>query len=531
MTGTHKQRWRVNCQKLYDATVNLRLIGPRILSLFMLFLALIFPVLAQNGGGSHSFSQAPYQIGERLTYNVSFSSFPSAAHAEFHIVSRGVHFERDAIHLRAHIQTTGLVNVALLAINNDYTSYVDPSTGLPFRSEETARDATNSTDSVRDFTQPAGKEAIPPKQTNVPGTYDVLSAFYRARALPLADGGQYTFSVRGEAAQYDVEVKVTGRQQINTTVGSFSTIVTHVRVSNSPLRNVRVYFSDDQQHVPVLITAKVSAGEIRAELAGSEIVKPVLPPTTPTTPPIAVRPGPLPTAPAPTAAAPPADLDEWPFKIGEQLNYQIFVGTIPAPAGITTFQVKGRQRYFDRDGLYLSVNAQTTNALAQVFVARDTIDSYVDPKVLLPFRTVMNLIEGRRRLNQTLTLNQETGLATSDQGARIEMPAGTHDYLSFFYAVRTFNLSPNKRSVTSMLVENKPKTIFVNVQRRETIQLGGQQIPALVLAITTDDSEPDKYQLRMWISDDKRRLPLRITCATQLGPLRADLAILPASPQ
>ena len=146
MTGTHKQRWRVNCQKLYDATVNLRLIGPRILTLFILFLALIFPVLAQNGGGSHSFSQAPYQIGERLTYNVSFSSFPSAAHAEFHIVSRGVHFERDAIHLRAHIQTTGLVNVALLAINNDYTSYVDPSTGFPFRSEETARDATNSTD-------------------------------------------------------------------------------------------------------------------------------------------------------------------------------------------------------------------------------------------------------------------------------------------------------------------------------------------------------------------------------------------------
>jgi hypothetical protein len=150
---------------------------------------------------------------------------------------------------------------------------------------------------------------------------------------------------------------------------------------------------------------------------------------------------------------------------------------------------------------------------------------------LLPFRTVMNLIEGRRRLNQTLTLNQDTGVVTSDQGARIEVPVGTHDYLSFFYAIRTFNLTPNRRSVTSMLVENKPKTLFVNVQRRETIQLGDQKIPAIVLQITTDDTDPDKYQLRMWISDDKRRLPLRITCATQLGPLRADLAILPASPQ
>jgi uncharacterized protein DUF3108 len=530
MSGTPEMGWRVNWQKLYDATVNLSLKPPVTSTLIILLLALIFPVFAQNGGGAHPYSQAPYQIGERLTYNVSFSNFPSAAHAEFHIVSRGTHFERDAIQLRAHIQTTGVVNVALLAINNDYVSYVDPLTGLPFRSEETARDATKSDESVRDLNQPAGNEAIPPKQKGFPGTYDFLSAFYRARALPLADGAEYNFSVRGEGVEYAVELKVTGRQAVNTNVGSFNTIVTQVRVSNSSLKNVRVYFSDDQQHVPVLISAKVKGGELRAELAASEIVKPP-PPVKAPTPEIAVRPGPLPTTPAPPAPAAFASSDEWPFKVGEQLNYQIFLGPNPTAVGITTFQVKGRQRYFDRDGLYLSVNAQTTNALAQVFVARDNIDSYVDPKGLLPFRTVMNLIEGRRRFNQTLTLNQETGSATNDQGARIEMPVGTHDYLSFFYAVRTFNLTPTRRSVTSMLVENKPKTLFVAVQRRETIQLGDQKIPALVLQITTDDPEPDKYQLRMWISDDKRRLPLRITCATQLGPLRADLAILPASPQ
>ena len=51
------------------------------------------------------------------------------------------------------------------------------------------------------------------------------------------------------------------------------------------------------------------------------------------------------------------------------------------------------------------------------------------------------------------------------------------------------------------------------------------------LALTTDDPEPDKYQLRMWISDDRRRLPLRLTCTTKLGPLRADLAILPTAVQ
>ena len=175
--------------------------------------------------------------------------------------------------------------------------------------------------------------------------------------------------------------------------------------------------------------------------------------------------------------------------------------------------------------------AQTTNVLARVFVARDQIDSYVDPKTLLPFRTVLKLIEGRRRLSQTVTLNQDAGAAVIDTGFKIDVPVGTHDYLSFFYAVRTLNLTPGKRNAVSMLVENKPKTVFVASQKREAITLGERVVPAIALSITTDDADLDKFQFRLWISDDKRRLPLRIACVTQLGPLRADLAILPAASQ
>ena len=507
--------------------MNLSLKAPILFTLAILFSTLIIPVFAQNGGGgAYPFSPAPYQIGERLTYNVSYSAFTSAAHAEFEIMSRGAFFGRDAIQVRAHVQTTELINVALFALDHDYTSYIDPGTGLPFRSEETARDAIKSSDSVQDINQPAGNDAIPPKERTFPGTYDLLSAFYRARALPLTDGAEYTFSVRGEASEYQVDLKVVGRATVNTNVGSFSAIVTQVRVSNAPLRNVKAYFSDDERHVPVLVTARVGTGELRAELAASEIVAP--PPAATPTPSIAVNPGPLPAAtPNPTVAV---SNEGWPFSVGEQLNYQIFVGAEATPMGIATFQVRGRSKYFDHDGFYLTVNAQTTNALARVFVARDQIDSYVDPKALFPFRTVLNLIEGRRRLNQTLTLNQESGVASADPGGKIEIPVGTHDYVSFFYALRTFNLTPTRRSVVSMLVENKPTTIFVNSLKKETIQLGERAVPAIALSITTDDPEPDKYQFRVWISDDHRRLPLRISCATQLGPLRADLAILPTAP-
>ncbi len=506
--------------------MNLSLKPPLFSTFFVLLLAFIFPVSAQNG--AHAVSQAPYRVGERLTYNISYSSFPSAAHAEFEVVSRGVFYGRDAIQVRAHLETTGVINVALFAINNDYVTYIDPETGLPFRSQESARDAMTSAEATHDFPQPGGNEAIPPKVSALGGTFDFLAAFYRARALPLADGAEYDMMIRSEGVDYPVELKVVGRQTIRTNVGSFETIVTQVK-SNSRFKNVKVYFSVDERHVPVLFTCRVSSGELRAELAGSEMVAPP-PSSTKPAPPVAPNPNPPPVPPA-TAAA-PVDHGEWPFPLNEQLNYQVFVGTSTTAMGSVNFQVKGRSRYFDRDGILLTVTAQTTNAAARVFVARDQIDSYVDPKGLLPYRTVLNLVEGKRRLNQTLITNQENGTLTIDGGgARMEVPVGIHDYVSFFYALRTFNLTPVKPSSIPVLVENKPKTLQVAVIKRETIDIGTRKVPAIALSIKSDDPEPDKYQLRMWVSDDRRRLPLRLTAATQLGPLRADLAILPTSAQ
>ena len=202
------------------------------------------------------------------------------------------------------------------------------------------------------------------------------------------------------------------------------------------------------------------------------------------------------------------------------------------PAGTVTFQVRGRSRYFNRNGLLLTVKAQTTGTVARLFVANDQISTYVDPKALLPYRTELNLSEGKRKKNETLTINQDNGTLTSTLGKTIQIPIGTHDYLSFFYALRTFNLAPQRRNAISILVEDGPKTLAVNAGKREIISLGQQKIPAIPLSLTTpDDRDNDKYQLRIWVSDDRRRLPLRITAKTEIGAVRADLVILPTTSQ
>jgi hypothetical protein len=499
--------------------------------------AFALPSSAQSPteGVSQPFFSAPYKVGERLTFNISFSNFISAAHVELLVAARGTFFGREGIQLKGHVETVGVVNAALFAINNDYITYVDPSTGLPYRGQEILRDASHTVDHSADFDQAAGTAALPVKRTGeFPGTYDFLSAVYRIRALPLQDGSTYYLSVRGDSQTYEIEVKVVGRETIKGNAGSFHTVLSQVRVKNDSQANgygIKIYFSDDERHVPILITARHSAGEIRAELAGSEFI------TTPSVVPPSNKP-PMPASPAgPPMAKPeqPASVDRsleaLPFKVGEQLNYQVFLPTIKLPVGMATFQVRAHSKYFDHDGLWFMVTALTTNALQHLFFASDTLSSYADPQTLLPFHTELDLKEGRLRSNTKLVINQDYGTATTDKGERIEIPVGTHDYLSFFYALRTFNLGPPRRTAVSILVNNKPKTLFISALKKETVQLGSQIIPAIQLSLTTDDAQSDKFQLRAWISDDRRRLPLRLTAVTELGAVRADLAIIPVTPQ
>ncbi|MEA2172990.1 MAG: hypothetical protein QOD00_582 [Blastocatellia bacterium] len=484
------------------------------------------------------FNSAPYRIGERLTYNVSFSNFNTAAHVELFVAGRGNFFNREGLQLRAHVETTGVVSAALYSINNDYTSYVDQNSGLPFRTQQLIREAGRLSDTSSDYNQPAGIAAIPGKTLagTSPGTYDLVSAFYRFRSLPLMEGSLYHISVRSDPDQYDVELRVTGREMVKTNVGSFETIATQLRINGNPQANnykVRIYFSDDERHVPVLITAQHPSGEIRAELVASELptnAPPVVPPVNtaivPTPAPIGTQ-----VADGNAVAGNGTFLSGLPFSVGEQLNYNVYLSSVVQPVGQASFQVRARTKYFNHDGLQLSAKAQTTNAAQRLFFANDQINSYVDPTTLVPFRTDLALVEGQRRTTQTITFEQDRGTAVTDKGQRVEIPVGTHDYISVMYALRSFNLAPPKRNAVSLLVNNRPTTLFVTSLKREMIELGGQKIPAIQISLTTDDPQPDKFSLRLWVSEDRRRLPLRLTANTALGPLRADLAIIPTSRQ
>jgi hypothetical protein len=525
----------------------------RVLAAALAALTLCASAVAQQGRvgdvSAGPFNAAPYRVGEHLTYTVSFSNFPVAAHVELSVASRGELYGREGVELQAHVETVGVISAALYAINNNYVSFVDPATGLPYRARQEIREGARVENVTRDYNTPLVESAIPSKQTVAApaASYDLLSALFRLRALPLAPGAIYTTSVQNGEAVYNVELRVTGRENLKTNLGSSSAIVTQVRVrgnAEADAYRVSVYFSDDERHVPLLITARHRAGEIRAEVASAEILADAQPVVagmpnsaqpTPAQPGIVLPPTTPPGAPAGTTAtngsttAAVAALPELPFKPGDELNYNFYLGTSPQPIGTASFRVRARARYFNRDGLLFNASLQTAGAGSTLFPVNDQLNSYVDASTLLPFRAEQTLVEGKRNSRFVVSSDQGSGSALFDDGTRVEVPVGTHDLLSVFFALRSFDLTPGKRTAVSLLVNKRPRLLYITALRRADLLLAGQQIPAVELSLATNDPTGDRFNLRLWVSTDKRRLPLRLTATTPLGPVRADLAIIPTT--
>lgn len=490
---------------------------------------------------------APYRVGEKLTYNVSFSNFADAGHVELLVADAGQYFNRAGVVLRAHLQTSGVVSAALLSLNQDFYSYITPENGQPYRTQQVIHEGEIASRNISaDYNQTASAAPVrDPKQTAVVagGEFDFLAALYRFRAFPLTVKGTYALNVRQGATLYRATLRVLGRMNVKTNVGTFPALETEITTDNASANTYRprIYFTVDDRHVPLLIKLRHSNGDITAQLAGSEFIPrtkknaPAGPaPTISDSDDIgdevgtAMRPDSTSRTVSMSLGVPGNDkkLGSWPFLLGEQLNYNVYLTRIKEPVGTVTYEVTQRAPYNKKDALTLTVLAQTNAALQKIFTAREQITSIVDFSTLLPLRSEMNMQEGRDKTVQQLNWDQDKGQVMAVSGGpRVEIPVGTHDYLSLFYALRSLNLTPKKRTAVALLINNRPRTLFIESLKTDTIELGNLKVPALHLALTLDDGAPDRYVLRMWVSDDARRLPLRMTATLAQGVVRADLQI------
>jgi len=103
-------------------------------------------------------------------------------------------------------------------------------------------------------------------------TYDTLSAIYAVRSLDLVPGSSVYIDIYDCKHLWNTEVQVVKREEIDTPVGRFKTLVVkpHLRSEGLFARtgDVTVWITDDSLRIPVRMTTKVKLGKITATLVG-----------------------------------------------------------------------------------------------------------------------------------------------------------------------------------------------------------------------------------------------------------------------
>jgi hypothetical protein len=472
------------------------------------FLALIFfccpLVQAQTS------STGRYQIGERLTYTISFANYPSAAFAELYVISGGKYGERDAVYLQSTLRTTDFVNAAFFSVDQTRQILVTPDSGLPMLSKIIFDENGMPREKVVDYKGTAA-------------AHDWLSALYQIRFSTSPSG---ILNIQEDNSIIQASYQIVGKAHDKTSAGDFDTLVYDIQ--NPTFPKLQIHLSDDDRRLPVVLTYKHVKGQIRAELAGIQNMSPE--PTAENTPapqntPPVIAPTPKPRAtPTPYKNNQPL-ADDLPFDLGETLTYKLSRPAGGNSIGTLVVEAKERRQFFGKDSLLLSASIQQLTDSSSFFAAGDTIKSYVEPDSFLPQRTEINFHGALSLFNQTLLFQQATGKVADAKGVIYEIPVGTHDILSLAYAIRSFNLKevkPNKGPGSDIRVAlftvDGPVILTILSQPEETLDFQGKKITTQVIFANIGQSTA-----KIWLSKDQDRLPLRISITSATFAFNADL--------
>ena len=224
--------------------------------------------------------------GEQITYKVTWLGLPAG------VADVAVGSETPEHPGSLPIVTNGRCDLVIYPIRDKIVSWWDPASGHS-RGLEMYQDENHKRRRMRiDFDGPSGKaevvrqlEGEPAKKSEVevpPGAVDVSTAVFFLRAARLAEGDTVTMPIFTGTKVFKGIAQVDGRGPLDTALGQVQTIRVRLRTEFSgklSAREVRMWFSDDEAHIPVRMEADFALGPVVVEWTDYKPGRPIDPST------------------------------------------------------------------------------------------------------------------------------------------------------------------------------------------------------------------------------------------------------------
>ena len=223
----------------------------------------------------------PFHVGERLTFDVSWSTFVTAGTVVATVQEKKPSFDSTAYYIVAEGRPTPLV-AKLYSLYYKLDTLLDSYTLLPQRGSVYSEEGKRHRLKVTRFDQTAHKvffeyQAAGSAKDNfavAPYVQDVLSAIYVLRAVPLKAGDRMTMPVTDSGSKYKAQLEIGAAERVRTPSGDASAWKLKTTVVDDAGRaqgkNVFIWISTDERRLPMKVQAELPVGSFNLSLRAAK---------------------------------------------------------------------------------------------------------------------------------------------------------------------------------------------------------------------------------------------------------------------
>jgi len=227
--------------------------------------------LADGNGEVLPAPARPIRPGEYLKFSVRYG-FISAGDAYLEVPEVRKYDGRPVFTLRARAESNKFFS-AFYKVRNQVESYWDTTGHYSHRYYESRHEGGYTEQNEIKFDYNRG-EAIYTRENQsfaIPeNCQDALSSFYFTRTQALTLGGSLVFDYHASHRSQPIEVRVLGRQKVDTPAGTFNCVVIEpVLGAAGVFKNqgrLVIWLTDDDRRLPVMMKSKVTIGAISVVL-------------------------------------------------------------------------------------------------------------------------------------------------------------------------------------------------------------------------------------------------------------------------
>jgi hypothetical protein len=210
--------------------------------------------------------------------------------------------------------------------------------------------------------------------------------------------------------------------------------------------------------------------------------------------------------------------DEHPFSIGETLEFDLKVNLIKA--GPPKLQVIGEEVVDENQTYHIKYTVKSNRYVDRLFYVRDQVDSWLDKKGLFTHRLIKNIREGSYRYKLEAKMNYIDSTLTSEDEV-FQIDSEIRDPFSLFYYLRSIPLKVGQKLSFKTFDNGQFVDFHIIVHRKENVRVPAGRFRCLVIEPYRKGKTlfKQKGDMRIWLTDDERRLPVKIETKATFGSM------------